>query len=144
MVTYTGWFLHPHMEIGERVERVRVRYVFVRVDDVVTVRMDKGIGGRCGVEPILQFKAVAHGIAGDTILMEERSDGILLRPARSAPAKLGWEETAAEMARDAEDWAAWDSVSADGQESVLWVPKAARVAEPSASHKARPGKHGRS
>jgi antitoxin component of MazEF toxin-antitoxin module len=38
------------------------------------------------------------------VLMEERSDGILLRvPGRAVP-KLSWEETAAEMAAASEDW----------------------------------------
>ena len=38
---------------------------------------------------------------GATVVMEERSDGILLRPPGSAGPKLSWEETAREMAAEA-------------------------------------------
>lgn len=54
---------------------------------------------------------------GETVLMEERSDGILLRPIGSAVEKLSWEETAREMAADREDWSTWDTVATDGLES---------------------------
>jgi antitoxin component of MazEF toxin-antitoxin module len=43
----------------------------------------------------------------ETVLMEERSDGILLRASRRASSKLSWEETAREMAAAAEDWTPW-------------------------------------
>jgi antitoxin component of MazEF toxin-antitoxin module len=38
---------------------------------------------------------------GATVVMEERSDGILLRPPGSAGPKLSWEETAREIAAEA-------------------------------------------
>jgi antitoxin component of MazEF toxin-antitoxin module len=72
---------------------------------------------------------------GDTVLMEERSDGILLRPRGPAMAKLSWEETAREMGRRAEDWSEWDAALADGLESIPWQdPRAKRVAEPRAEY----------
>ena len=43
---------------------------------------------------------------GDAVLMEERSDGILLRPTASAVTKLSWEDTARELAASGEDWTA--------------------------------------
>ena len=46
--------------------------------------------------------------------MEERSEGILLRPTRPVVQKLSWEDTAHEMATAGEDWRAWDATSADG------------------------------
>ena len=46
--------------------------------------------------------------------MEERSEGILLRPTRPVVQKLSWEDTAREMATAGEDWRAWDATSADG------------------------------
>jgi antitoxin component of MazEF toxin-antitoxin module len=55
---------------------------------------------------------------GETVLMEERSEGILLRPTGPAVEKLSWEDTAREMAAGSEDWAAWDSVLADGLQYV--------------------------
>ena len=41
---------------------------------------------------------------GDSVVMEERSDGILLRPVGHAEAKLSWEDTARAMAAEQEDW----------------------------------------
>ncbi len=68
---------------------------------------------------------------GTSVIMEERSDGILLRPVGPATAKLSWADTARAMAAEAEDWSAWDVVAADGLEDVPWdSPSAARVAEP--------------
>lgn len=80
---------------------------------------------------------------GDTIVMEERSDGILLRPAGPAVEKLSWEDTAREMAESCEDWSPWDSVTADGLAELPWqIGRAGRVAEPRARFRAksRPGK----
>lgn len=75
---------------------------------------------------------------GETVLMEERSDGILLRPTGPAVEKLSWEETAREMAADHEDWSAWDAVAADGLEDAPWEPVKDRVAEPSRRYRAKP------
>jgi antitoxin component of MazEF toxin-antitoxin module len=57
---------------------------------------------------------------GDVVLMEERSDGILLRPAGPVVEKLSWEETAREMAAGSEDWSAWEGTASDGLESISW------------------------
>ena len=75
---------------------------------------------------------------GDSVMMEERSDGILLRPHGPATSKLSWEETSKAMAAGGEDWTEWDAAAADGLESVPWEgtrPK--RVAEPNATYTAR-------
>ena len=66
---------------------------------------------------------------GATVVMEERSDGILLRPPGSVSPKLSWEETAREMATEAEDWGAWDVTVADGLDEVPWEAAKSRVAE---------------
>jgi antitoxin component of MazEF toxin-antitoxin module len=63
----------------------------------------------------------------DSVVMEERSDGILLRTDVPAISKLSWEETAREMAIAAEDWSAWDSTLADGLDAIPWETR--RVAE---------------
>lgn len=80
---------------------------------------------------------------GETILMEERSEGILLRPTGPAVEKLSWEETAREMAASGEDWSAWEAAAADGLDDVPWQgdPKN-RVAEAESRYrrKPRPGK----
>ena len=64
---------------------------------------------------------------GDSVVMEERSDGILLRPVGSFPPKLTWEETASAMAAASEDWDAWAETDADGLADLEW--KTSRVAE---------------
>ena len=75
---------------------------------------------------------------GESVLMEERSEGILLRPIGSSVAKLSWEETAREMAASHEDWSAWDATSADGLEHLPWRSDAGQGAEPTARYGAKP------
>ena len=76
---------------------------------------------------------------GDTVLMEERSDGILLRPSGSAVQKLSWEDTAREMAASREDWSAWDSADADGLNDLPWkAGREGRVAEAPTRYRAKP------
>ncbi|HEY8176656.1 MAG TPA: AbrB/MazE/SpoVT family DNA-binding domain-containing protein [Gemmatimonadaceae bacterium] len=68
---------------------------------------------------------------GATVLMEERSEGILLRPRGSSRSVLSWDETAREMAAEAEDWSGWDATLADGLETIPWEGSKARsIAEP--------------
>jgi len=75
---------------------------------------------------------------GTAVIMEERSDGILLRATGPAVEKLSWEDTAREMAASGEDWRAWDAVHADGLGEVPWdTGKALRVAEPKAGFAGR-------
>ncbi len=62
-----------------------------------------------------------YGI-GAAVVMEERSDGILLRRPGLAVEKLSWEETAQAMSAAAEDWREFDTVSADGLDEVPWRP----------------------
>ena len=78
---------------------------------------------------------------GDSVVMEERSDGILLRPRRSASPKLSWVDTARAMADASEDWSDWDSITADGVEAVPWdADGAQRVAEDEVKYPAPPRK----
>jgi mRNA interferase MazF len=60
-----------------------------------------------------------YGI-GSVMIMEERTEGILLRPAGPAVEKLTWQDTAREMAGAGEDWSEWDAVDADGLETIPW------------------------
>ena len=57
---------------------------------------------------------------GETVVMEERSEGILLRPTGPVVEKLSWEDTAREMAASHEDWSAWDTAASDGLEHLPW------------------------
>lgn len=75
---------------------------------------------------------------GDRVIMEERSDGILLRPLGSKGAKLSWEETAREMAVSGEDWTGLELSVRDGLDEVPWEKPARRVAEPTPSGRRRP------
>jgi antitoxin component of MazEF toxin-antitoxin module len=91
------------------------------------------IGNSRGVR--LPAGTLARYRIGETVLMEERSDGILLRPRGPVSAKLSWEDTAREMSQSGEDWSEWAATLADGLESVPWqAGKAKRVAEPRAGH----------
>jgi antitoxin component of MazEF toxin-antitoxin module len=75
---------------------------------------------------------------GASVVMEERSDGILLRPRGVASAKLSWNDTAREMAAEAEDWSDWDTTLADGLDSIPWETKRQRrVAEPQPKYAGR-------
>lgn len=76
---------------------------------------------------------------GERVVMEERSDGILLRPVGEAVTKLSWDETAREMAAAAEDWSEWDVTESDGLEALPWTPaRSRRVAEPTPESRTSP------
>jgi antitoxin MazE len=78
-----------------------------------------------------------YGIT-DGVVMEERSDGILLRPIGKAAPKLSWEETAQAMAAAGEDWSEWDATVSDGLEELPWEPAGPRrAAEPERAYEAR-------
>lgn len=77
---------------------------------------------------------------GETVVMEERSEGILLRPIGPVLEKLSWEETAREMAASRDDWSAWDTAAGDGLDDLPWqAGKKGLVAEPSSRYRAKLG-----
>jgi antitoxin component of MazEF toxin-antitoxin module len=77
---------------------------------------------------------------GETVLMEERSEGILLRPTGPAVEKLSWEDTAREMAASREDWSAWEAVATDGLDNLPWQrERKGRVAESPTRYRGKPG-----
>ena len=75
---------------------------------------------------------------GDTAIMVESVDGILLRPKRQADAKLSWADTAKAMAAAPEDWSDWDAAAADGLNDIPW--KTANVAERRDGYKTKANK----
>ena len=94
------------------------------------------IGNSRGVR--LPAAALRRYRIGEAVLMEERSDGILLRPVSSAAPKLSWDETAREMAASQEDWSEWDATTADGLSDVAWRTSRKRaVAEPAAPYRTK-------
>jgi antitoxin component of MazEF toxin-antitoxin module len=97
------------------------------------------IGNSRGVR--LPAAALRRYRIGETVLMEERSEGILLRPTGPAVEKLSWEETARAMGASREDWSAWDTATADGLDDLLWQnDRKGRVAEPRTRYRARPSR----
>ena len=69
--------------------------------------------------------------------MEERSDGILLRPSHMTDAKLSWDDTAREMASSTEDWSEWDATDSDGLDTIAWKPGLKHVAERKVAYAAK-------
>lgn len=61
-----------------------------------------------------------YGISeNDELELEERAEGILIRPAVKASSKLPWEAAYREMAAeagDAQEWAEWEETIGDGLE----------------------------
>jgi antitoxin component of MazEF toxin-antitoxin module len=67
---------------------------------------------------------------GERVIMEERSDGILLRATATTSPKLSWEETARAMATSDESWSDWTTTLADGLDALPWdSANVGRVAE---------------
>ncbi len=91
------------------------------------------IGNSRGVR--LPASTLARYEIGDTLIMEETLEGILLRPHGSAIRKLSLAETAEQMAVAREDWLEWDATAADGLEQIPWDEKSRRVAEPKSGYK---------
>jgi antitoxin MazE len=50
----------------------------------------------------------------DSVVAEEKTDEVVLRPGRASRPKLSWEKTAKAIAAAKEDWSEWDSTGADG------------------------------
>lgn len=69
-----------------------------------------------------------YGIT-DSVIMEERAEGILLHPVPPPAGRLSWEDTAREMAGSGENWSDWDTASGDGIETIPWEHSARVVAE---------------
>jgi antitoxin component of MazEF toxin-antitoxin module len=93
------------------------------------------IGNSRGVR--LPAKTLDRYGIGESVIMEERSDGILLRPSHLKTAKLSWDDTAREMATASEDWSEWNVADSDGLDTVPWKPVAKRVAERAAAYTAK-------
>ena len=93
--------------------------------ELVVARIGNSRGVRIPAGTLKRF-----GI-GDRVIMEEREEGILLRPIRAKGPKLSWEDTARAMALEIEDWSDLDVTIADGLDQAAWEePARKRVAEP--------------
>jgi mRNA interferase MazF len=76
------------------------------------------IGNSRGVR--LPASSLKRYSVGSVMIMEERTEGILLRPLGPTVEKLSWEDTAREMAAADEDWSEWAVSDGDGLDSVPW------------------------
>ncbi len=76
---------------------------------------------------------------GEAVIMEERAEGILLRPVGRAIEKLSWEDTAREMATSGELWDEWEQTAGDGLRSLPWQESVEqpRVAETTSRYRAK-------
>lgn len=99
--------------------------------ELKVTRIGNSRGVRLPAESLKRYRI------GATVIMEELSDGILLRPTGPAVPKLSWEDTARAMAASGEDWSDWDSLSDGGLDQIPWDPaNPRRVAESKATYKA--------
>jgi antitoxin component of MazEF toxin-antitoxin module len=104
----------------------------MRTRELKVARIGNSRGVRLPTEVLRRYRI------GGVVLMEERAEGLLLRPTGPAVAKLSWEDTAREMAAAGEDWSAWDVATADGMDDVGWdTAPGQRAAEEPAPY--RPG-----
>lgn len=105
--------------------------------EIKVARIGNSRGVRLASETMKRYRF------GPTLILEERSEGVLLRPAGPVVEKLDWEGTA--RAAAAEDWREWDSTAADGLDQLPWEAKGpGRIRENSAAYKAAGGTKKRS
>ena len=96
------------------------------------------IGNSRGVR--LPASSLKRYSVGSALIMEERAEGILLRPTGQAVEKLSWEDTAREMAAECEDWNEWSGMDADGLQSLPWeVSLGGQVREKRSRYGSKPG-----
>jgi antitoxin component of MazEF toxin-antitoxin module len=84
------------------------------------------IGNSKGVR--LPAKTLERYDIGDTVIMEERLEGILLRPHGPPIQKLSMQETARQMASEQEDMSVWDVTTSDGLDDFPWETQTPRKA----------------
>lgn len=92
----------------------------MRTKEIKVARIGNSRGVRLPAESLKRYAV------GAALIMEERTEGILLRPAGPGAGKLDWTDTAGEMAASGEDWAEWSVLDADGLASVPWEARPGR------------------
>ncbi|MDA8409124.1 MAG: AbrB/MazE/SpoVT family DNA-binding domain-containing protein [Treponema sp.] len=90
----------------------------MKTQELKVARIGNSQGIRIPAETLRRY-----GI-GSGLIMEEREDGILLKPLERDRVLLSWQETAREMAGPDEDWGALDGASNDGIDDLDWVQAA--------------------
>jgi antitoxin component of MazEF toxin-antitoxin module len=98
--------------------------------EVKVARIGNSRGVRIPAEVLRRYAV------GDTVILIESLDGILLRPKHQTDQKLSWADTARAMASETEDWSEWDAAASDGLEAIPW--EAGWGAEKQVSYHAHP------
>ncbi len=93
---------------------------YMKTMEIKIARIGNSRGIRLSADTLKRYRF------GETLILEEHSDGLRLRPAGPFEEKLDWEATALAIAAAAEDWSAWDEADADGLEQVPWESKGPR------------------
>jgi antitoxin MazE len=92
-------------------DNIRRDYCNYMIAELIRIGNSKGIRLP---RRILELYSLAEG---DEIELEERRDGILLKPRSREDRKLGWEDAYVEMARESaerDEWSDWDQTAGDG------------------------------
>ena len=79
----------------------------MKTNELKVARIGNSKGVRLPADTLRRYRI------GSIVLMEERTDGILLHPKACSNGKLSWEDTARAMAESQEDWSDWDSTNSD-------------------------------
>ena len=77
----------------------------MKTTELTVTRVGKSRGVRIPADVLRRYRV------GDTLLMEQRPDEIVLRPKRTRQQKLNWAETYQQMAQTDEDWSDWESLT---------------------------------
>lgn len=103
--------------------------------DLKVARIGNSRGVRLPADTLRRYRI------GAVVTMEERTDGLLLRPPGPATEKLTWADTAREMAAESEAWSEWNATAADGLTEIPWeTGKTNRAAEKKARYSIKPSK----
>jgi antitoxin component of MazEF toxin-antitoxin module len=76
----------------------------MKTRELTVTRVGNSRGVRLPAEVLRRYQI------GDTLIMEQRPDEIVLRPKRTRQQKLTWAETYQQMAECDEDWSDWESL----------------------------------
>lgn len=82
----------------------------MKTSELRVVRIGNSRGVRLPAEILRRYQI------GESVILEERPDEIVLRPKRGR--QLSWEETATQMAAQAEDWSDWEGTTSDGTDDL--------------------------
>jgi antitoxin component of MazEF toxin-antitoxin module len=77
----------------------------MKTRELTVTRVGDSRGVRLPAEVLRRYRV------GDTLIMEQRPDEIVLRPKRLLSQKLTWAETYQQMAQADEDWSDWESTA---------------------------------